>query len=112
GPQEEEHPSVPEEQEERRVQLEMGGCKRLRSGEHRARRDREQQGDDDRSGDARSRRRASQFDAGALDEERLHQFLPSPRGGEGGRDRKSTRLNSSHGSISYAVFCLKKKTKQ
>src|SRR5207245_10983185 len=25
------------------------------------------------------------------------------------RDRKSTRLNSSHGSISYAVFCLKKK---
>src|SRR5207245_5958191 len=28
------------------------------------------------------------------------------------RDRKSTRLNSSHGSISYAVFCLKKKAKQ
>src|SRR5207245_4979274 len=27
-------------------------------------------------------------------------------------DRKSTRLNSSHGSISYAVFCLKKKTTQ
>src|SRR3989337_3428835 len=26
------------------------------------------------------------------------------------RDRKSTRLNSSHGSISYAVFCLTKKT--
>src|SRR6266542_4103435 len=26
-----------------------------------------------------------------------------------GRDRKSTRLNSSHGSNSYAVFCLKKK---
>src|SRR5438128_5739319 len=26
------------------------------------------------------------------------------------RDRKSTRLNSSHGSISYAVICLKKKT--
>src|SRR6266568_7795552 len=26
------------------------------------------------------------------------------------RDRKSTRLNSSHSSISYAVFCLKKKT--
>src|SRR5207245_7118363 len=25
------------------------------------------------------------------------------------RDRKSTRLNSSHGSISYAVFCLKNK---
>src|SRR5207249_7411118 len=27
------------------------------------------------------------------------------------RDRKSTRLNSSHVSISYAVFCLKKKTR-
>src|SRR2546422_6836815 len=38
-----------------------------------------------------------------------------PRGGRGDRhgrraqDRKSTRLNSSHGYISYAVFCLKKK---
>src|SRR2546430_8380696 len=28
------------------------------------------------------------------------------------RDRKSTRLNSSHSQISYAVFCLKKKTKK
>src|SRR2546422_8545786 len=28
------------------------------------------------------------------------------------RDRKSTRLNSSHGYISYAVFCLKKKKNQ
>src|SRR5699024_12758961 len=28
------------------------------------------------------------------------------------KDRKSTRLNSSHVSISYAVFCLKKKTKK
>src|SRR5207245_10009590 len=27
-------------------------------------------------------------------------------------DRKSTRLNSSHGSISYAVFCLKKKNRR
>src|SRR3712207_8910827 len=36
------------------------------------------------------------------------------RAGAGGdvtaRDRKSTRLNSSHANISYAVFCLKKKT--
>src|SRR2546429_3095429 len=31
------------------------------------------------------------------------------RGAFFGRDRKSTRLNSSHGYISYAVFCLKKK---
>src|SRR5438477_5304120 len=30
----------------------------------------------------------------------------------GARDRKSTRLNSSHMSISYAVFCLKKKKKK
>src|SRR3712207_6958179 len=29
-----------------------------------------------------------------------------------GPDRKSTRLNSSHANISYAVFCLKKKTTQ
>src|SRR3989475_4706801 len=29
--------------------------------------------------------------------------------GQLGRDRKSTRLNSSHSQISYAVFCLKKK---
>src|SRR5438067_8911132 len=32
-----------------------------------------------------------------------------PRSNASGRDRKSTRLNSSHVSISYAVFCLKKK---
>src|SRR5256885_5577488 len=31
------------------------------------------------------------------------------RGNRRGRDRKSTRLNSSHLVISYAVFCLKKK---
>src|SRR3712207_7542721 len=40
--------------------------------------------------------------------------LPEPVGGDGrvrgGADRKSTRLNSSHANISYAVFCLKKKT--
>src|SRR5438309_4430856 len=44
---------------------------------------------------------------------------PSPRPPRGSarfraawRDRKSTRLNSSHSSISYAVFCLKKKNKK
>src|SRR5690242_21403066 len=46
--------------------------------------------------------------------------LPAPDRGDAGRgraaadrrgDRKSTRLNSSHMSISYAVFCLKKKKK-
>src|SRR5689334_23691829 len=35
--------------------------------------------------------------------------LPAIRGSA---DRKSTRLNSSHSSISYAVFCLKKKKKK
>src|SRR5687768_18080289 len=34
---------------------------------------------------------------------------PHPRGWGARPDRKSTRLNSSHGYISYAVFCLKKK---
>src|SRR6266511_3283787 len=34
---------------------------------------------------------------------------PAPPPGTGCRDRKSTRLNSSHVKISYAVFCLKKK---
>src|SRR3712207_8406830 len=49
-----------------------------------------------------------------------HAFLdrPDDQSGSGkfpstreicGRDRKSTRLNSSHANISYAVFCLKKK---
>src|SRR5260221_7871393 len=41
---------------------------------------------------------------------------PGPAGGpaadRGQGDRKSTRLNSSHTVISYAVFCLKKKKKQ
>src|SRR2546426_4837348 len=34
------------------------------------------------------------------------------RGSSAGSDRKSTRLNSSHLVISYAVFCLKKKKKK
>src|SRR5216684_6149671 len=38
-----------------------------------------------------------------------HALAPSRPPGQG--DRKSTRLNSSHGYISYAVFCLKKKKK-
>src|SRR6266516_7280138 len=36
----------------------------------------------------------------------------APRRGRARRDRKSTRLNSSHRTISYAVFCLKKKKKK
>src|SRR5438132_6088262 len=41
----------------------------------------------------------------AQDLARLHPFLQ-------GKDRKSTRLNSSHTVISYAVFCLKKKNQR
>src|SRR5258705_7061361 len=37
-----------------------------------------------------------------------HRVAPAPPALD--RDRKSTRLNSSHLGISYAVFCLKKKT--
>src|SRR5689334_24313665 len=40
------------------------------------------------------------------------QRLAAERLGEEIGDRKSTRLNSSHSSISYAVFCLKKKKKK
>src|SRR3712207_7559477 len=43
-------------------------------------------------------------DAGADEEDRRQQLDD--------RDRKSTRLNSSHANISYAVFCLKKKKNQ
>src|SRR2546422_5751224 len=39
-----------------------------------------------------------------------HHLRPGRR--PAGEDRKSTRLNSSHGYISYAVFCLKKKKKK
>src|SRR5688572_32418773 len=38
-------------------------------------------------------------------------FVPKDKGVVLGLDRKSTRLNSSHSQISYAVFCLKKKKK-
>src|SRR2546430_4677532 len=51
-----------------------------------------------------------------MDEQRRRQTAaplagPSERqpDDDDGRDRKSTRLNSSHSQISYAVFCLKKK---
>src|SRR3712207_7683394 len=50
---------------------------------------------------------------GARDDRRPRAQRPRARGGirdgHGPRDRKSTRLNSSHANISYAVFCLKKK---
>src|SRR5206468_7181229 len=48
--------------------------------------------------------------AGAVEVELLLHRLAGTALGLG-TDRKSTRLNSSHDQISYAVFCLKKKTK-
>src|SRR5690349_22734793 len=41
----------------------------------------------------------------------VHRGVHRPVGDDAG-DRKSTRLNSSHVEISYAVFCLKKKKKE
>src|SRR2546422_10806747 len=43
---------------------------------------------------------------------RLHQRAGDVHHRQRDQDRKSTRLNSSHGYISYAVFCLKKKKKK
>src|SRR3712207_8492762 len=42
---------------------------------------------------------------------RVERRVADPETGPG-EDRKSTRLNSSHANISYAVFCLKKKKNQ
>src|SRR2546422_8141034 len=42
--------------------------------------------------------------------QRVH--LTTARSPRSRRDRKSTRLNSSHGYVSYAVFCLKKKKRK
>src|SRR3712207_7859091 len=52
------------------------------------------------------RRHEAQGEGGA------DQPLAAGGGGEGQRDRKSTRLNSSHANISHAVFCLKKKKRE
>src|SRR5438445_13428987 len=60
-----------------------------------------------RQGDEQGSRRVVHddgvFGAGQLDEEVTAERVA---------DRKSTRLNSSHANISYAVFCLKKKKRQ
>src|SRR3712207_9414544 len=72
-------------------------------------------------GGPRHARRQRQADAGerrrrdrAGDPDLLRRALRGERREARGRlppDRKSTRLNSSHANISYAVFCLKKKNK-
>src|SRR2546422_8483073 len=53
-------------------------------------------------------------DAATKDNEFAFHYIPKPASNASwisifDQDRKSTRLNSSHGYISYAVFCLKKK---
>src|SRR5712675_3594088 len=55
-------------------------------------------------------RRAGRARSGAWSDRSPPRSAPARRRGPGA-DRKSTRLNSSHGYISYAVFCLKKKKK-
>src|SRR2546430_7640639 len=60
------------------------------------------------------------LDVDVFDPSQLSVFMPEPDGpglADVERqlahiDRKSTRLNSSHSQISYAVFCLKKKTRR
>src|SRR5687768_17802546 len=60
-----------------------------------------------RSGKPQTRADANRFGG----EEGLEDALEMRFGDPPTGDRKSTRLNSSHGYISYAVFCLKKKKK-
>src|SRR3712207_8196165 len=75
-----------------------------------------------RSGNLRGGRRAAEFarrrpvrrGRGVLRRDGHRGACGARRGGRAprfGADRKSTRLNSSHANISYAVFCLKKKKK-
>src|SRR5207245_11441076 len=58
---------------------------------------------------SRSKRRP---ESGPRPSPRTTSRSPWPERRRSSQDRKSTRLNSSHGSISYAVFCLKKKKKK
>src|SRR2546422_4150001 len=61
-------------------------------------------------GDAEGHHRAHDHPARLRDRLLLHlAHQHDERRAAEGEDRKSTRLNSSHGYISYAVFCLKKK---
>src|SRR2546430_12409152 len=54
-------------------------------------------------------RRLSQFDKVVVEARISRSGQATPSAGDLYVDRKSTRLNSSHSQISYAVFCLKKK---
>src|SRR3712207_7630401 len=76
----------------------------FRSAAHEARRTRPRRQGDGR-GDPHAHRRRARLRARGP--EPAHDGADLPRASV---DRKSTRLNSSHANISYAVFCLKKKT--
>src|SRR2546430_13591721 len=76
-----------------RVHMQVPASPRVAPDHRPTQRDKEQR--DQQVGGGREARRQVQA---ARDDEERH------------RDRKSTRLNSSHSQISYAVFCLKKKT--
>src|SRR2546421_7743256 len=70
-----------------------------------------------RSWDSRGGRGSSRRGPEHFDHDRSNRLKPLARrrvgfSGTRRRDRKSTRLNSSHDQISYAVFCLKKKKKK
>src|SRR2546427_3429744 len=60
----------------------------------------------------RSRRPSLPLDPGDEREEEQRNQRPREPRAHHPEDRKSTRLNSSHSQISYAVFCLKKKKKK
>src|SRR3712207_7582749 len=74
-------------------------------------RSRQRRGARDVRGAVRAARRAREVEAG-VDEAAVAARLRTRAPLEEHQDRKSTRLNSSHANISYAVFCLKKKTSQ
>src|SRR5688572_31272786 len=67
---------------------------------------------DERRARDRTQRRHARQTAAAEDRSRPREPRADPHGVGHGLDRKSTRLNSSHSQISYAVFCLKKKKKK
>src|SRR2546427_7929406 len=89
----------------------MAGAATIRALVNGPRAEREIRGSRARSG---SRGSCQDYDGPGLVSNRLYRprWLGwQLRAGET-RDRKSTRLNSSHSQISYAVFCLKKKKKK
>src|SRR5207302_2872103 len=97
----EDHEHLGCKEDQGRVEGEQGD-ERQRRGDRPA--DCEDHGD--RGNDGRGTQ--SQMQAAELEDQVREQVLPGPSL----PDRKSTRLNSSHVKISYAVFCLKKKKKK